>query len=716
MSAPVRKPNRLIHESSPYLRQHAWNPVDWYPWCDEAIQRAQAEDKPIFLSIGYAACHWCHVMGKESFDDEETAQILNEHFVSIKVDREERPDLDHLYMNAVVMLTGHGGWPLTVFLTPDLKPFYGGTYFPPEDRANMPSFRRILLAVAIAYRHRRQEVERAAQDLVAHLRRLEKLPLDQGALDAELLRQAYAGDHGWRRHLDPVNGGTLGAPKFPQPVLAQFLLRLALRFADPEPLEHAQRLLDHMSRGGIFDHLAGGFHRYSTDAQWLVPHFEKMLYDNALLAAAYLEAYQLTGAHPYRQVVEQTLRWLLEELAHPGGGFASSLDADSEGEEGKYYLWTWNEVHTVLGSDLGELFCQLYQVSPEGNWEGQNILHLARPLSVDARLMGRPVEELEEWLARARAQLLAYRRQRTPPARDDKILTSWNGLALSALARAALALHPSWLDPAVRTARFLYDRMRLPDGRLNHVSVPGCEPARPVAGMLEDYSYVIEGLLDLYEVTADAHWLDWAGSLAQVMVELFWDDQDEGFYVTAPAADGLPVRAKDWHDGATPAGNSVALADLDRLAHYTGDRRWADLAARGLRRAAGLMRQAPTAVTRLLVALDFHLGPLREWAVLAPQAEQLYPALHRIGRHLDPRRVLVGYAPGLESTAVAARLVPWLAGKSTIADQLTVYMCEGTSCRPPAVGVQALEQLLTSVYPPDASVQTNASQGTTPAD
>ncbi|GIW11249.1 MAG: thioredoxin domain-containing protein [Dehalococcoidia bacterium] len=519
--------NRLQYETSPYLLQHAHNPVDWYPWGEEAFRRAREENKPVLLSIGYAACHWCHVMERESFEDEATAALMNELFINIKVDREERPDVDQVYMTAVQALTGQGGWPLTVFLTPTGEPFYGGTYFPPEDRHGLPAFRRVLRAVAEAYHTRPGEIAAAAHQITAHLREAQQLNAPPEPLQHAILDQAI---RAVLPTFDQVNGGFGGAPKFPQAMTLELLLRQAARTGEVSLRAMVELTLQRMAAGGIYDQLGGGFHRYAVDAAWQVPHFEKMLYDNALLARLYLAAWLFTGEASFRRVAEETLDYVLREMAAPGGGFCSSQDADSEGEEGKYYLWTLGEILDLLGPEDGRLFAAFYGVTAEGNFEGKNILHGTGTLEEVAARSGVTPEDLQAVLARGRQRLLAAREQRVKPGRDEKVLTSWNGMLLRALAEAAAALgREDYRTAAEETATFLLETLR-PQGRLLRTFKDG---RAHVLGYLEDYAHLIDGLLALYELTFAPCWLAEAEALADAMLDLFWDESLPGFYDTA---------------------------------------------------------------------------------------------------------------------------------------------------------------------------------------
>jgi uncharacterized protein YyaL (SSP411 family) len=688
--------NHLAHETSPYLRQHAHNPVDWYPWGPEALARARQLDRPIFLSIGYSACHWCHVMEHESFENEEIARTLNEHFVSVKVDREERPDLDQIYMASVQMLTGQGGWPMSVFLTPELKPFTGGTYFPPEDRYGRPGFRRILLMLADAWKARRGEVERAAAEITGHLQGMGQLQPGDGGLSADLLRGAVAA---LGRAFDRTYGGFGPAPKFPHPMDLRVLLRAWRRFGDENALHMARHTLDQMAMGGIYDHLGGGFARYSTDARWLVPHFEKMLYDNALLAVCYLEAFQATGEPLYRDVVEETLGWVAREMTSPEGPFYSTLDADSEGVEGKFYAWTEEEIARVLGPRDAPLFASVYGVEPGGNWHDPhghgparaNILHRAKTFAQSAALHHMPEPALRDFLAGARAKLFEARGRRVPPGKDDKALAAWNGLMITAYATAAQVLdRPDYAAAAARAADFLLTRLRGPGGKLLRTWSAG-SPAK-LNAYLEDYAYLLEGLVALYEATFEPRWVASALGVAGVMVEQFWDPQGGGFFFTGRDHEALIARGKDPHDNATPSGNAVAVTALLRLVKLTGRADLQDKAEATLRLYQGLLAAHPGAAGQILLALDFYLGPVQEFAVAGDPAG---PATRRVLRAVRggfrPNKVVALAAPG---GGARPDLLPLLAGKEVVGGVVTTYICQDFACQAPLVGAEAVESAL----------------------
>ncbi|WP_374688323.1 thioredoxin domain-containing protein, partial [Promineifilum sp.] len=607
--------NRLANETSPYLRQHAENPVEWYPWGEEALRAAHEADKPILLSIGYAACHWCHVMAHESFEDPETAALMNEHFINVKVDREERPDLDSIYMSAVVAMTGQGGWPMTVALTPDGRPFFGGTYFPSAPRFGMPSFRQVLLSLAGAWQDRREEVERSAGEIAGHLRGSAlSLAPGAGALSDDLFDQAL---NGLLRTFDARLGGFGRAPKFPPSMTLEFLLRMHLQRGDTMALHMAEHTLKRMAYGGLYDQLGGGFARYSTDEQWLVPHFEKMLYDNALLTRVYLHAWQITGKPLYRRVVEETLDFVVREMRHAAGGFYSSYDADSEGEEGKFYVWSAGEIRAALGPDAN-LFMTTYGVSDGGNWEGRNILHVpAEPAEV-AELKGISVEELERRLAAARRTLYDLRARRVPPGLDDKVLTAWNGLMLAPFAEAGRALdRPDYTAVAIANAEFLHANLRRPDGRLLRSWSAGA--GAKYNGYLEDYAFLADGLLALYQTTFEPRWFAWARELADHILAHFTDEAG-GFYDTSDDHEALLHRPKDVQDNATPSGNGMAAHVLLKLGLYTGEGRYWDAAERMVDGLYEPMARYPSAFAHWLGAAAFILGEPQEVAIAGDPA------------------------------------------------------------------------------------------------
>ena len=682
-------PNRLIHETSPYLLQHAHNPVDWYPWGEEAFARARAEDRPVLLSVGYSACHWCHVMAHESFEDEAIARQMNESFVCIKVDREERPDVDSIYMQAIQAQTGRGGWPMTMFLTPEGKPFYGGTYFPPEDRHGMPGFPRLLEAMAEAYRTKNSELTQSADQLVAHLRSGVMTTQGQEPPTTEILASAY---QGLASQFDPQHGGLGAAPKFPQPMALELLLRHHARTGDIQALAMVDFTLEHMARGGIYDQLGGGFHRYSTDQFWLVPHFEKMLYDNALLSRLYLHAYQVIGNPEHRRIVEETLDYVLREMTSPDGGFYSTQDADSEGVEGKYFVWTPVEIEAVLGKEQAEVFCLYYGVTPQGNFEGGNILSVPQEPQEVAQALGITETEMAATIREARGKLLAHRQGPVPPARDDKVLTGWNGMMLRSFAEAAATLRrEDYRAAAVANASFLLDTMRSPDCRLVRTYKDG---QAKLKGYLEDYAFLIDGLLALHEATFDLRWLQEAHSLADAMLDLFWDEDEQAFFDTGHDHEELILRPRDVFDNAMPSGGSVATDVLLRLAVLIDSPDYSRKATAALRSLQTVMTQAPLGFGQWLCALDFYLSTPKEIAVVGPWEDPATQSLlDQVYSRYMPNKVVTGYDP---SQPEAAEEIPLLEDKDMIDGLPTAYVCQNYACLMPATEPEALAEQLAS--------------------
>jgi len=667
-------PNRLSSETSPYLLQHANNPVDWYPWGDEALQQAKDEDKPILLSIGYSACHWCHVMERESFEDEAIAALMNEHFVSIKVDREERPDLDAVYMEAVQMLTGSGGWPMTVFLTPDGRPFYGGTYFPPVDRHNMPGFPRLLQSVATLYHNDRSEIDRVTSQITEQMGRTGQMAKGDGPLTVETLHQAYTT---LATNFDYQNGGTGTAPKFPQAMNLEVLLRYYRHGYNDRALEMVDLTLEKMAMGGIYDQIAGGFARYSTDTYWLVPHFEKMLYDNALLARLYLHAHQATARGMYRRIAEETLDYIMREMTGPEGGFYSATDADSEGEEGKFFVWSPAEIETVLGDESG-IFSGFFGVTKSGNFEGKNILNISQKASEYSQRQGISLERLIDVVQRGKLALWAEREKRVHPLLDDKVLASWNGMMLRSFAEAGAALErQDYLDAAVRNANFLLETMR-PEGKLLRTYRAG---QAKLPGYLEDYSFVADGLLALYEATFDQRWLDESISLADRMIELFWDDAVGGFYDTSAEHDQLVVRPRDVLDNAQPCGGSVATDVLLKLAVITGNEDYRVKAATPLRTLRELMGRAPAGTGHWIATLDFYVSSPKEVVIIGPRDDSATTALMQIvNGGFFPNKVLVG----ADSADDAGKYgLPLLEARGMVDGKPTAYVCQNYACQLP---------------------------------
>jgi len=669
--------NRLARETSPYLLQHAHNPVDWYPWGEEAFARARAEDKPILLSVGYSACHWCHVMERESFENAEIADVMNRHFVSVKVDREERPDVDQIYMQAVQSMTGHGGWPMTCFLTPEGEPFYGGTYFPPADRHGLPGFPRLLASLADAWATRRGEVLSSARQIGEALGQGERLRGAARLLTDEVLFGAF---QSLSSQFDDADGGLGGAPKFPQPMIWEFMLRYWKRSKNPRARQMAHTTLTLMARGGMYDQVGGGFHRYSVDAHWLVPHFEKMLYDNGQLASLYLHAWLAFGDPECRRVCEETLDYILREMTDPSGGFYSAQDADSEGDEGKFFVWTPDELRELLGAADAELAARYWGVDRGANFEGRSILYVA----------GDPDPER---IAGIRRTLYAARERRIHPARDDKVLAAWNGLACRAFAEAGRALdRPDYVAAAVKNADFVLRSMRR-DGRLLRTWKAG---EAKLKGYLEDYALVAAALVDVYEATFERRWLDEARALAEEMLRLFWDERLEGFYDTGADHERLIVRPRNLFDNAVPCGASAAIETLFRLAILTGESRYESRALGALRPMADLMTRYASGFGRYLCALDFHLGPVIEVALVAAKAGDagLAPlAAEVFGRYL-PNRVVAGGIAGDSRTTDG---IPLLQSREAVGGKATAYVCRNYACELPVTDRAALAGQLDAV-------------------
>jgi uncharacterized protein YyaL (SSP411 family) len=653
--------NRLAQETSPYLLQHRDNPVDWYPWGEEALARAHELDRPILLSVGYSACHWCHVMERESFEDAETAAYMNEHFVSVKVDREERPDVDALYMEAVQAMSGHGGWPMTVFCDPDGVPFYGGTYVPPDEGRGMPSFRMVMEAVVDAFANRREELRERAPETRAQLGTIGAVEPSGEAPGAELLEAATAA---LEQSADLERGGIGGAPKFPPASALELLLARGVT----APVE---RTLDAMMAGGIYDQIGGGFARYSVDASWLVPHFEKMLYDNALLARAYLHGWQALGHERYRRVCEETLDWALREMRGPEGGFYAALDADSEGEEGRFYVWTAEQMRAVLG-DGADAIAEHYGVSAAGNFEGGNVLHLAAGAAA-AEPAG---------LAEAHKALYAARSERVRPGLDDKRLASWNALMLAALAESGAALErPEYLDAARDCAEFVLRDLRDGEGRLLRTYKDG---EGRLNAYLEDHAFLLEALLTLYEATFEQCWFEHARALADTTIARFGDPERGGFYSTSDDHEELIARRKEIGDHPIPSGNSAAALGLLRLEALTGERRYGERAEGVLALFAKAAPRQPDAFAHLLRALDFRLAPTKEVALIGDELGELATVVRAQHR---PHLVLAGGPAG-------SAIPPLLADRGEVDGEPAAYVCQGFACRQPVADADALADLL----------------------
>ena len=682
--------NRLIHETSPYLLQHAHNPVDWYPWGEEALARARAEDKPILLSIGYSACHWCHVMERESFENEEIAAIMNQHFVNIKVDREERPDLDEIYMNAVQIMTRQGGWPMTMFLTPELQPFYGGTYFPPDDRYGRPGFANVLQAVAAAYSDRRSDVAKQAEQVVEHLTQMSSVSDHGHDLTSDLLDVAF---RHYRSTFDSHYGGFGNAPKFPPSMGLPFLLRYWLRTRNSDALEMAELTLEKMGRGGMYDQLGGGFHRYSTDAVWLVPHFEKMLYDNAQLVVAYLEAYQATKKSFYREIAAETLDYVLREMYDADkGGFYSAQDADSEGVEGKFFVWSLDEVKELLGRENAEIFCEFYDITESGNFEGENILHVQTPLDKFARKLRVDETELQAILLEGKRKLFQVREGRIKPGLDDKILTSWNGIMIRGMAFGYQLLNDRrYLEAAEKSADFISSELSQADGLLLRTYRAG---KSHLNAYLEDYSYFSAGLIALYEASFNPRWLREAARLAEVMIEQFWDTSSSGFFFTGKAHESLIVQSKSAYDSATPSGTAMAVHTLLRLAKHLDRADFHEKAVQALSLYYHQMENAPSGSGQLLCELEFLLSTPKEIAVVGESnADDTGAVLREIHSRFLPNKIVALLDPS-DGQSSADAAMPLTVGKTQIDGRATVYVCENYACQTPTTEIGELGTLL----------------------
>jgi len=688
-NAVMRKhTNRLIEETSPYLLQHAHNPVDWHPWSSEAFELAQKEDKAIFLSIGYSTCHWCHVMERESFENEQIAKIMNEHFVSIKVDREQRPDVDEIYMNAIVMMTGSGGWPLSVFMTPEGKPFYGGTYFPPSDSYGRPGFERILLSVADAWKNRREELIGSAAKM-SEMLQSQAGPTDKSNLSPEILDDAF---ESLRNSFDAVNGGFGTAPKFPQPANLSMLLSYWQRTADNQALNMVEKTLDAMADGGIYDHIGGGFHRYATDAQWLVPHFEKMLYDQALLSKVYLQAYQITRQERYAQIAREIFDYVLRDMTDPAGGFYSAEDADSEGREGIFYLWDPEQTASVLDEEQARLFNTCYGVTNEGNFEeGKTILNITTSMKQLEDEFQKDRAAIENILKNARNRLFKVRAKRIRPHRDEKIITAWNGLMISSLAYGGAVLEEEkYIEAARRSAEFILSTLHK-NGRLMRYSRDGQVVQK---AFLDDYAFTAMGMLDLYEATFDVKWLIEAKSLSNQMIDLFTDTERGGFFLAGKDSEKLIARTKPGSDGAIPSGNSVAAVLLLKLGRLTMDQHFTELGGKVLETFSQQLEQSPAYSSAMLRALDFRLGPTQEIIIAgnadAPDVKQMLKLIH--GTFL-PNAVVLLHEPDKADSALY-NTVPFIKNQTAIEGKATAYVCENYVCKKPVNNVSEFENII----------------------
>jgi uncharacterized protein YyaL (SSP411 family) len=678
-----RLTNRLINETSPYLLQHAYNPVDWFAWNDEAFEKARREDKPILISIGYSACHWCHVMEHESFEDAETARIMNENFVSIKVDLEERPDVDQIYMTFVQMTSGHGGYPLNVFLTPDKKPFFGGTYFPPVSRYNMPSFQRILTSVAEAYRERKDEVLHSANEILGEIRRhvSENTTAASENLTLEQLDYSYKS---FVKTFDAVNGGFGGAPKFPPPMSLEFLLRYYKRANEKNALDMVEKTCRKMANGGIYDQLGGGFHRYTVDAIWLVPHFEKMLYDNAQLARIYLHVFQVTKDKFYKRVAVETFEYIKMEMLDESGGFYTAQDADSEGVEGKFFVWTPEEIDAILGESDAQIFNFYFDVSKHGNFEEKNILNVKNSLPEAAEVLKISENELYEILERGRKKLFTERKKRIKPFRDEKVLTAWNGLMLAAFSEASAILDKKeYLEIAKRNADFILENLTK-DGYLLRTFKDG---QAKLNAYLEDYANFMDGLVELFQVSGEIKYLKEAKRLADLMITEFWDADGGGFFFTGNNHEELLVRSKDYYDNATPSGNSAAADVLLKLSHLVAEEKYERFATTVLQQIAPQIRRYPQAFGRALSTLEFYLDTIKEIVILGEKGNELE---REIWREFLPNKVVVLAG----KTNEAADFIPLFEDRNMIDGKPTAYICENFTCQKPVVTAEDLKQQL----------------------
>lgn len=682
--------NQLINETSPYLLQHAHNPVNWFPWGEEALGLARKLDKPIFLSIGYSACHWCHVMEQESFENEAIAQILNENFIPIKVDREERPDIDEIYMTAVQLMTGSGGWPLSVWLTPNLEPFFGGTYFPPEDRWGRAGFKNILLQIAQLWQQRRGEVLNSANQITASLNQINQVQSEEAALDQSLWHLAFKSAE---QQFDERHGGFGGAPKFPMAMELSFLLRYYFHTGEKRALAMVEKSLNEMAAGGIFDHLGGGFHRYSTDERWLVPHFEKMLYDNALLTITYLEAFQITKNIDYKETAIATLDYVLREMTAPEGGFYSSQDADSEGEEGKFYVWQKSDIETILGKEETKLFADIYDVTDHGNWEGKNILHLRRRLAGAAKGYGLSLADLKDRLATNRKRLFEARAQRIPPGTDDKILTDWNGLMISAFCKGYQVLgNQKYLIAAQKAVDFLLEKLYI-DGRILKTYRNG---KSHLNGYLSDYAFLVAALIDLYESDFDWKYLAKATEINALMLQKFWDDKAGGFYFTPDDHERLIVRTRNAYDNAIPAGNSVAVHNLLKLSQFTGDFNSKEKAERTLKLFTSQMQRSPSGFAVLLSSLDYFWGNPKEIVIAGDRdADQTMLMIEAVQQHYLPNKILAYADPDLKDSKGLD--LPVIEGKVSEDGEAKMFVCENYACQQPFLDVDEFEEYYRSL-------------------
>ena len=663
------------------MLQHAHNPVDWFAWNDEAFEKAKAEDKPVLVSIGYSACHWCHVMEHESFEDEATAQIMNENFVNIKVDLEERPDVDQIYMTFVQMTSGHGGYPLNVFLTPDKKPFFGGTYFPPVNRYNMPSFQRILASVSEAYQERKEEVVHSANEILGEIQKISAAKTASENLSLELLDFSY---QSFVKTFDSVNGGFGGAPKFPPPMSLEFLLRYFYRTKNESALKMVRKTCDEMAAGGIYDQLGGGFHRYTVDAIWLVPHFEKMLYDNAQLARIYLHLFQITEDESYKRIAVETLEYVKREMLNEHGGFYTAQDADSEGVEGKFFVWTPEEISGILGAEDARIFNFYFDVTEHGNFEEKNILNVRDSLENSSEQLQISEEKLKGTLERGRKLLFEEREKRIKPFRDEKVLTAWNGLMLATFSEASRILEDEeYLEIAKRNADFILNNLQK-DGYLLRTYKDG---QAKLNAYLEDYANFADGLVEFFQVSGDVKYLKEAKRLADLMIAEFWDADGGGFFFTGNNHEELLIRSKDFYDNATPSGNSAAADLLLKLAKLTGDEKYERFATTLLRLVAAQIKRYPQAFGRVLSTMEFYLNRTKEIVIIGEKGNELE---REIWREFSPDKIVILS----HETNKDYNFVPFLQDKNMIDNQPTAFVCENFTCQKPVTNVEDLRAQL----------------------
>jgi len=689
-------PNRLINETSPYLLQHAYNPVDWYPWGPEAFERAQAENKPVFLSIGYSTCHWCHVMAHESFEHPEVAKLMNEAFISIKVDREERPDIDNVYMSACQMMTGSGGWPLSIIMTPDKKPFFAGTYIPREGRFGLVGMMELIPHIRELWATRRSEALNLSDKIATVLEQTSQdTPGDE--LDEATFKLTY---EQLSQRFDKQHAGFSIAPKFPTAHNLLFLLRYWKRYGTPEALDMVEKTLRAMRRGGIYDHIGFGFHRYSTDSQWIVPHFEKMLYDQAMLAMAYTEAYQATGKEVYAKTAKEIFTYILRDMTASEGAFYSAEDADSDGKEGKFYLWTQEEIRRALGNEELDFVTRVFNIEKDGNFaeqttgrkSGDNILHLGKALSEFASDLNLSQQDLQENLDAIRQTLFAHREKRIHPMKDDKILTDWNGLMIAALAKGAQAFdEQEYAEAACRAADFILGNMSKPDGRIWHRYRDG---QAGVEANLDDYAFLAWGLIELYEATFNTRYLEAALKLTDNMVGHFWDEDSGGLYLTPDDGERLLVRKKEIYDGAIPSGNSVAMLNLLRLGHMISDVDLEEKAAKIGGAFSGIVKQSPSAHTQLMVSMDFTISPCYEVVIAGKaKAEDTKAMLKALRTSFLPNMVVLLNPDGQELTEIA-KLAEFTKNQRSIDGRATAYVCKNYNCKLPTTDINKMLQLL----------------------